>query len=215
MKHDVPTTQPSIPTKRFLLRPVRASDHAALEQCAGDSRVARMTRSIPHPLPRGATEAFIERANDPERSEDVWIIDGSSAGFGPVLGAIGLERMDRGQAEIAYWVAPGQWGSGIATEAVRAILEANPLDCQTIFAAVFQDNPVSARVLTNCGFDYLGDAECYSVARRATVPTWTYSRRMAPGGIHHHCQRRQARRPPLPVADSGARRCRRPRCRPG
>jgi len=33
-------------------------------------------------------------------------------------------------------------------------------------------------VLTNAGFDYLGDAEAYSVARRANVPTWTYIRRM-------------------------------------
>ncbi|MFT4744129.1 MAG: RimJ/RimL family protein N-acetyltransferase, partial [Yoonia sp.] len=42
-------------------------------------------------------------------------------------------------------------------------------------AEMFQVNPGSARVLTNCGFDYLGDAEAFSVARGATVPTWTYT----------------------------------------
>ena len=47
-----------------------------------------------------------------------------------------------------------------------------------MFASVFQDNPASARVLTNCGFEYLGDAESFSVARGATVPTWTYSRKL-------------------------------------
>ena len=31
----------------------------------------------------------------------------------------------------------------------------------TMFATVFQDNPASARVLTNAGFVYLGDAETY------------------------------------------------------
>ena len=38
----------------------------------------------------------------------------------------------------------------------------------------------SARVLTNCGFQYLGDAEGHCVARDAVLPTWTYSFR--PGG---------------------------------
>jgi len=44
---------------------------------------------------------------------------------------------------------------------------------------VFQDNPVSARVLTNSGFTYLGDAESYCVARGGMVPTWTYARTLA------------------------------------
>ena len=39
-------------------------------------------------------------------------------------------------------------------------------------------DPGSARVLTNCGFVYLGDAETFSVARNARVPTWTYIRKM-------------------------------------
>jgi RimJ/RimL family protein N-acetyltransferase len=54
-------------------------------------------------------------------------------------------------------------------------VSANPLNNKTMFAAVFQDNPASARVLIHCGFEYLGDAETFSVARDATVPTWTYS----------------------------------------
>jgi RimJ/RimL family protein N-acetyltransferase len=44
----------------------------------------------------------------------------------------------------------------------------------TMFASVFQDNPASARVLVNCGFAYIGDAEAYSVSRTSKVPTWTY-----------------------------------------
>ena len=47
-----------------------------------------------------------------------------------------------------------------------------------MFASVFQDNPASAKVLTNCGFDYIGDAESYSVARGSQVPTWTYLRKL-------------------------------------
>ncbi len=111
------------------------------------------------------------------RTEDVWIIDGAAAGLGEVLGLVVLERMDRGQSEIRYWVAPAFWNTGIASEAVRGLVAANPHQARTVFAEVFQDNPVSARVLTNAGFDYLGDAEAFSVARNAKVATWTYLRR--------------------------------------
>ena len=179
MKHDVVTTQATIETERFNLRPVRHSDVGMLEMHAGDERVARMTRTIPHPLPPGATDAVIARAQDPARSEDVWVMDGSKSGLGEVLGCIGLERMDRGQSEIAFWVVPGFWGSGIATEAVGALISSNPLKCSTIFAAVFQDNPASVRLLQNLGFSYIGEAEYHSVARDALVPTWTYIKKMA------------------------------------
>ena len=63
--------------------------------------------------------------------------------------------------------------------AVQALVAANPHGSRTLFAEAFQDNPGSAKVLTNSGFSYLGDAESWSVARNARVPTWTYLRKMA------------------------------------
>ena len=95
-----------------------------------------------------------------------------------MLGVIGLERMDRNQSEIGYWVAPAAWNSGFASQAVEAIVAANPQACRTLFGSVFQDNHASARVLTNCGFDYIGEAESFSVARGVTVPTWTYIKKL-------------------------------------
>ena len=129
---------------------------------------------LTNPLPPGAAEAFIARsiAEDPE--EGVWVMDASAAGGSELLGVISLKRMDRNQGEVGYWVAPAFWNTGFASEAVTALVAENPLDNDAVFAAVFQDNPVSARVLTNAGFDYLGDAEAFSVARNAKVPTWTY-----------------------------------------
>ena len=170
--------QPVIPAERFVLRPIRKSDAGLMALYTGDRRVAEATRSIPHPLPPGATEAFIARAMSADRDQDVWVMDGSGHQLAEVLGVIGLKRMDRGQSEIGYWVAPAFWNTGFASEAVRTLVEANPQGARTIFAEVFQDNPVSARVLTNCGFEYLGDAETYSVARDSRVPTWTYLKRL-------------------------------------
>ena len=179
MRLDLIVNQATIETERFALRPVRRSDVGLLSMYASDARIATMTRSIPHPLPPGATEAFVDRAMSEDRAEDVWIIDGTSAGHGEVLGTIGLKRMDRAQSEVGYWIAPAFWNTGLASEAVRALIEANPNHDDAYFASVFQDNPASARVLTNAGFEYIGDAETFSVARGANLPTWTYILKLA------------------------------------
>ncbi len=171
--------QPIIEAGRFNLRPIRASDAGLIALYTSDKRLAEGTRAIPHPLPPGAAEAYVKRSTQDKRDEDVWVLDGSAHGQAEVLGIVGLQRMDRDQSEITFWVAPGLWNTGFASEAVNAIVAANPHASRTLFAEVFQDNPGSARVLVNAGFDYLGDAEAWSVARNAKVPTWTYVRRMA------------------------------------
>ncbi|MEL6449838.1 MAG: GNAT family N-acetyltransferase [Pseudomonadota bacterium] len=171
-------TQDVIDADRFVLRPVRKSDMGLIEMYASDARVARMTTWVPHPLPPGMTEAFVTRAMSDGRDDDIWVMDGLKADGAEVMGVIALERMDRNQSEVSYWVAPPFWNTGLASEAVHALVDANPMGNATMFASVFQDNPASARVLTHCGFEYLGDAESFSVARAAAVPTWTYSRRL-------------------------------------
>ncbi len=170
--------QAVIETDRFDLRPLQRSDMGLIEHYAGDQRVARMTTSIPHPVPPGMTEAFVTRAMSDTRDADVWAMDGTKSGAAELMGLISLERMDRDQSEVVYWVAPPYWNTGLASEAVEALVIANPLNNVTIFASVFQDNPASARVLTHCGFEYLGDAESFSLARDTAVPTWTYLKKL-------------------------------------
>ncbi len=169
-----PTTIPVIPADRFVLRPARLSDVGLLDLYCANKRLAENTANLPHPLPPGATEAFVNRAMSENRDQDVWIMDGSRFDLSEVLGVISLTRMDRNQSEISYWVATAFWNTGFASCAVSALTAANPLGNATIFGSVFQDNPISARVLTGAGFEYLGDAETFSVARNAKVATWTY-----------------------------------------
>ncbi|MCQ0969694.1 GNAT family N-acetyltransferase [Paracoccus sp. TK19116] len=167
-----------IETGRLVLRPLRESDAGLIALYTSDARVAKGTRTIPHPLPPGAAEAAVSRAMAGDGGVDVWAIDGTAHDLAELLGLVSLKRMDGGQSELEFWIGPGFWNTGFATEAVEALIRANPHGARTLFAEAFQDNPGSARVLTNCGFDYLGDAEAWSVARDARVPTWTYVRRM-------------------------------------
>lgn len=163
---------------RLLLRPLRGADAAGLEHYTADRRLAEGTRNIPHPLPAGHAAAFIAAVSAATRDRDVWAMDASPSGSASLVGVISLKPLDRGQSQIGYWVAPAFWNTGLASEAVRCLVQANPHAARTLFAEVFQDNPVSARVLTNAGFDYISDAEAFSVARGCVVPTWTYLRKM-------------------------------------
>lgn len=172
------TVQAVIETERFDLRPLRRSDMGLIQHYWSDARVAHMTTSIPHPVPPGMVEAFVTRAIADQRDEDVWVIDGTKSGAAELMGLISLVRMDRDQSEVGYWVAPPYWNTGLASDAVEALVVANPRVNKTMFASVFQDNPASARVLTHCGFEYLGDAESFSLARDTTVPTWTYLKKL-------------------------------------
>lgn len=176
MRYEAIPNQEVIPTEWFDLRPLRRSDQGLIELYGSDPRVAYMTTSIPHPLPPGVAADFVTRSMSEDRTEDVWAMDATRSGGAELMGLVSLQRLDRHQSEIGYWVAPAFWNVGVAQKAVQALIDANPQNCRTIFASVFQDNPASARVLTRCGFAYLGDAESYSLARDATVPTWTYLR---------------------------------------
>lgn len=178
MSLDHVSSQPVIETSRFVLRPLRESDRGLITHYTGDERVARMTSSIPHPMPPGAVEAYVARAMADNRDEDIWAIDGTPDGGDELKGIISLKRMDRDQSEVSFWIAPMFWNTGLASEALEALVSANPLKNVAMFASVFQDNPASARVLIHCGFEYLGDAETFSVSRNANVPTWTYSRKL-------------------------------------
>lgn len=178
MSLDHVSNQPVIETSRFVLRPLQESDRGLITHYSSDERVARMTSAIPHPMPPGAVEAYVTRAMATDREEDIWAIDGTPDGGEELKGLISLKRMDRDQSEVSYWIAPLFWNTGLASEALDALVKANPRKNAAMFASVFQDNPASARVLIHCGFEYLGDAETFSVSRNANVPTWTYSRKL-------------------------------------
>ncbi|NIZ09927.1 GNAT family N-acetyltransferase [Pseudooceanicola sp. HF7] len=178
MNDDMLVDQAVIKAENLELRPLRISDAGLIGLYSSDLRVASMTTSIPHPLPPGTTEAFIDRAMQPNRREVIWAMDATCVGGAELKGIISLKRLDEAQSEIGYWVAPAWWNGNVASAAVTALVAANPLKDRSIFASVFQDNPGAARVLTKNGFEYVGDAETFSVARGAKVATWTYIKKL-------------------------------------
>jgi RimJ/RimL family protein N-acetyltransferase len=174
---DTTVTQPEIVTARLRLRRLRPRDAGLIALYAADPRVARATAVIPHPYPPGAAEAFVERALSPAARDLVWALDTGEDGGNGLIGLISLKPHGEGEAEIGYWVAPAFWNTGYASEAVEGLVAHAARDgWRELTAGVFQDNPASARVLTRAGFAYEGDAETFSLARAAMVPTFRYRR---------------------------------------
>jgi RimJ/RimL family protein N-acetyltransferase len=74
-----------------------------------------------------------------------------------LIGVIGLHVQPdvyRKSAELGYWLGEPYWGKGIATMAVKAMVEYGfiQLGLVRIYANVFEGNPASNRVLEKAGF---------------------------------------------------------------
>jgi [ribosomal protein S5]-alanine N-acetyltransferase len=146
---------PILVTERLALRELRDGDAPAIASGAGDRRVAKYLLQVPSPYPvslakrwviarrdwwdlgRGVTLA-ITRRDEPDK----------------LLGTVSLRRYARDRrAELGYWLAVPVWGQGIATEAVRALVDFGfrELVLARIYAQVIAGNRASTRVLEKLG----------------------------------------------------------------
>jgi RimJ/RimL family protein N-acetyltransferase len=154
------TRAPILVTERLALRELRDADAAAIASGAGDKRVAQFLIQVPSPYPpalarrwliarrewwemgRGVTLA-VTRRDEPDR----------------LLGTVSLRRYTRDRrAELGYWLAVPAWGQGIATEAVRAVVDYGfrELVLARIYAQVIDGNAASIRVLEKIGMVHEG-----------------------------------------------------------
>jgi len=140
-------------TDKCVIRPWKKGDEPSLVRHADNRNVWLGVRdTFPNPYTVSDANAWVNVAIRGLRDE-VWAID--VAGF--AVGGISLhpdEGVHRYNAEIGYWLGEEYWGQGIATEAVRAMtrhgFEAWGL--VRVYAAVFDYNEASKRVLEKCGY---------------------------------------------------------------
>jgi len=70
-----------------------------------------------------------------------------------LVGHVSCFKLD-GQNAVGYWIAKEQWGRGIATNALAALLE--QVETRPLYARVATHNIGSIRVLERCGFAITG-----------------------------------------------------------
>ena len=139
-------------TRRLVLRPFREGDAAAMyKNWTWDERVARYCRWFPHKS-IDETEQYLKMCLNADYCWAITLKDG-----GEPIGAVDLVGENSvGVPEIGYVLSHGYWGSGIMTEAVKAVLdELFRCGFQKVGACHCVDNPASGRVMEKCGMTYV------------------------------------------------------------
>lgn len=90
------------------------------------------------------------------------------------IGSVGIAPGQ--EPEIFYFFTRDSGGQGYGTETVRVFTDwlFETFEMAALRAQVFQDNPVSDRVLSKCGFVRIGEGTGSSAARPTKDPVWRY-----------------------------------------
>ncbi|HAR41803.1 MAG TPA: GNAT family N-acetyltransferase [Bdellovibrionales bacterium] len=152
-------TQPTLETKRLILRPFTLGDAKDVQHLAGDPAVASTTAAIPHPYPDGAAEVWIRGQAEAWRQKKNAIFAMVVKGNGPLIGAIDLIINERqSKAELGYWVGVPYWNKGYCTEAAATIIRFgfDSLNLHKISARYIASNPASGEVMKKIGMKQEG-----------------------------------------------------------
>jgi RimJ/RimL family protein N-acetyltransferase len=85
---------------------------------------------------------------------DPSVIVRSVVADGEVVGSA-VSFLRSGERQVGYWIAREHWGRGLASEALRDLLE--EIDERPLFARVVPHNRGSLRVLEKSGFRVVGE----------------------------------------------------------
>ena len=151
--------QPTLNTKRLVLRPFTTADAPELQQLANAPEIAATTLNIPHPYPDGLAQAWIRQHAEMFESGEGAVFAIVRRRDGVLLGCVGLGcDPENRNAELGYWIGVPYWNRGYATEAARVVVAFGFawLRLHKIKSSYFGSNPASGRVLEKIGMRYEG-----------------------------------------------------------
>jgi ribosomal-protein-alanine N-acetyltransferase len=136
----------------WCLRPWRSADAASLARHADDVDVWRwMSEGFPHPYTIELAEHWVARGHVDFGGEH-WAIAFDDQAVGGA-GVKQLEGVERGTAEVGWWLGRAYWGQGIASRVARALVRRafeNPA-LKRVVAPIHAGNERSMRVARNAG----------------------------------------------------------------
>jgi ribosomal-protein-alanine N-acetyltransferase len=162
-------TGPVVKGRGVILRPPRASDYGAWAGLRQASHAYLQPWEPLWPEDDLTRTAFKRRLTIYAREMEggnAWPFFIFADDDQSLAGAITLSNIRRGVAEVGtlgYWVGQGQAGRGLATAAVRAIVDYafDDLKLHRVEAACVPSNLASRRVLEKAGFELEGRARAY------------------------------------------------------
>ena len=150
---EFPKEFPQLETERLVLRELADSDSSALFQNYSDEDIAKNFMDTPLTDIEQAIQ-FIEafRAEFRQGEAITWAV--SLKGKNEFIGTCSYMIEANLCAEIGYDLSKAQWGKGLMSEAMRAIIEYgfNELGLQTIKADTLSENTRSVKLLERLGF---------------------------------------------------------------
>jgi len=177
---------PTLETPRLRLCPLAPSDEADLVALDSDPEVMRYVGSPAGvKSPAETAERARLRIRETQRGDyeplGFWRIEGRGDRAFHGVGAL-IQMPDGENVEVAYRLARGAWGQGIATEAAAALVAhaLGPLALPRVVAVTYPENQASQRVLDKLGFERRGLREYKGV--QATYHVLTASGWAARGG---------------------------------
>ena len=147
-------------TDRIRLRPWQENDAGALFKYASDPEVGPRAGWAPHK----SVEESLQVIRTFFHGDHTWAIELRATG--EAIGCIGYLKQSESNisigehdAEVGYWTARPYWNQGIASEALRLVVDHcfGPKGMRTLWGDYFLDNPASGRVMEKCGFRDTGE----------------------------------------------------------
>ena len=140
------------------IREVEPADLDVFYRNQLDSEANRMAAFVgKEPRDRPAFDAHWEKIlNSAENTTRTIMADGEVAGHIACY-------PDEGHLEVTYWIGREFWGNGVATQALRSMLDL--VEERPIFGRAAADNIGSIRVLQKCGFKIIGTDKGFAKGR--------------------------------------------------
>lgn len=156
-------------TGQLKLRPLVTEDAPRISALMNNWNVARMLAMPPFPYALADAQRYL--ANVAARAGDERIHEWAITCDGTFIGGIGYGTEDDLAPQIGYWLGEAYWSNGYMTEALRAVVGhffASQPD-SALHSGVFADNPASLHLQRKLGFEVVGGAARYCVARGEDV----------------------------------------------
>lgn len=139
--------------KMIRLQNIAKTSPQEIQQLASNHAIAINLRdAFPHPYTIEDAITFLELAENGVLGKVYGIYDGDT--FVGCCSLIPQQDVYRLNAEIGYWIGESYWGKGYATEVVKLLLNVafEELNLSRVYAAIFEYNVASMRVLEKSGF---------------------------------------------------------------
>ena len=145
-------------TERLILRAWQESDATSLYKYAKDPAIGPVAGWPPHTSVEDSLNVIRTVFSAPETYAVVLKSTNEPVGSVGIMFGEGLHSaaMQKGEAEIGYWIGVPYWGQGLIPEAVRCLLKRcfEDLGMTAVWCGYYEGNTKSRRVMEKCGFRF-------------------------------------------------------------